>query len=374
LIPIYNPYLPKHSLRYAHEAIESTWISSSGKFIDIATERLREYLGVKYVQLVSSGTAATHLVAKSLTYKHPEVKKVIMPNNVYVAAWNAFLYDKELEIIPIDADLETWYIDLLKLSDMIGDSNGDTAVCFVHNLGNIIDVPRFSRDNPEVPCVEDNCEGFGGEYGDNSSGTKSLASSISFFGNKTITSGEGGAFITNDREIYDFVKCIHGQGQRSGAKYIHDNLGYNYRMTNIQAAILLGQLEVLPEIIERKNIIFEMYRKHFSSMPGISFQIIDGNTSPSNWMMAIRIDGVTCYEESSHFLSDHGIETRPMFYPISSHKHLAEHAGPEEEKVSSKLNRECVILPSFPDLCEKEVLYIIESVGKLARKKQNYIS
>ena len=126
--------------------------------------------------------------------------------------------------------------------------------------------------------------------------------------------------------------------------------------------------------IERKNIIFEMYRKHFSSMSGISFQVIDGNTSPSNWMMAIRVDGVTCYEESSRFLGDHGIETRPMFYPISCHKHLGEYADPEEEKVSNKLNRECIILPSFPDLREKEVLYIIESVGKLARKKQNYIS
>ena len=166
------------------------------------------------------------------------------------------------------------------------------------------------------------------------------------------------------------MTCIHGQGQRAGTKYIHDNLGYNYRMTNIQAAILLGQLEVLPEILERKNSIFEMYREGFSSMSGISFQTIDSDTSPSHWMMAVRIDGTSCYEESMEFLGSCGIETRPMFYPISAHKHLEGFSNQKEEIVAERLNRECVILPSFPELHEKEVLQIIDSVGKLANKQK----
>ena len=124
MIAIYKTYLPKHSLRYAHEAIDSTWVSSNGKFINIATERLREYLGVKYVQLVSNGTTATHLVAKSLAHKYPDIKKVVLPNNVYVSDWSALLYDKELEIVPIDADPDTGNNDELYISMEIDGSKG----------------------------------------------------------------------------------------------------------------------------------------------------------------------------------------------------------------------------------------------------------
>lgn len=367
MIPIYKPYLPSNSLKYAHEAMDSTWISSSGKFLKIATEKLSEYLGVKYVQLVNNGTSATHLVAKALQFKRPDINRILLPNNVYVAAWNSFLYDKEYQIILRDPDIATWNVDFR------GDAllNDKTAVCFVHNLGNIINVPKFMRENPDIVCLEDNCEGLSGKYEGHGSGTKSLASSLSFFGNKTITSGEGGAVILSDEETYEYIKCIQGQGQGK-ERYIHEHLGYNYRMTNIQAAILSGQLEVMPEILERKSEIFDFYRKNLSSVDGISLQKQEKDTVHSNWIFSVRVHGSNGYRESSEFLNKKGIESRPMFYPSSKHNHIrnSKFVNIGEEVTAEILSKECVLLPSFPDLSTSDLNKIIDSIKLLARKNE----
>jgi len=367
MIPIYKPYLPKNSLKYAHEAVDSTWISSSGKFLEKATDLLSDYLGVKYIQLVNNGTSATHLVSKALFYNNPNIENIIMPNNVYVAAWNAFLYDKEHSIILQDPDLSTWNID----TDSAIAIDDNTAVCFVHNLGNIINVPRFMRRHPGVICVEDNCEGLSGEYDGFKSGTKSLASSLSFFGNKTITSGEGGAVVVADEDTYEYLKCVQGQGQ-SSRRYIHDHLGHNYRMTNIQASILTGQLEIISEIIEMKAEIFNFYRENLSSIEGISLQEREDDTTHSNWMLSIRVHGSSGYDESAKFLFEKGVETRPMFYPASEHEHIknSKYVLLGSEKNAQILSRECIMLPSYPELSKRELVHIVESVKSLAKKVQ----
>lgn len=368
MIPIYKPYLPPKSLKYAHEAIDSTWISSSGRYLEKATELLADYLGTKYVQLVNNGTSATHLVSKAVSYNNPNISKIVFPNNVYVAAWNSFLYDKEYKIILKEPSLSTWNIDLergIPLDDT-------TAVCFVHNLGNIVNVPKFMRDNPGIVCVEDNCEGLSGEYEGHKSGTKSLASSLSFFGNKTITSGEGGAVVVADKDTYEYLKCIQGQGQGK-ERYIHNHLGYNYRMTNIQAAILTGQLEMISEILEMKSELFNFYRENLSSIDGISLQKQEKDTTHSNWMFSVRIHGSGGYEDSARFLSERGIETRPMFYPSSRHEHIKHSSAVTSgtETNAKILNRECIILPSFPELSKKDSIQVVESVKSLAREIQN---
>lgn len=358
MIPIYKPYLTSASLKYAHAAIDSTWISSTGKYIDMATERLRDILGVKYVQLVNNGTSATHLVAKSLILKNPELQRVIVPNNVYVAAWNAFLYENVC-LSPVDADLDTWNVDASLLPDSLPFGTG---ILLVHNVGNIIDVNPLIDKYGLNAIVEDNCEGFMGKYGEAYSGTKSLASSVSFFGNKTITSGEGGAFVTNDEEIFEFIKTTRGQGQTLTNRYIHDRIGYNYRMTNIQAAILLGQLDMLPEILEKKQEIFCYYRDRFSRMEKIRVQKQDPATVHSNWMMAIRILGNGSYSQVRDYLKVRGVESRPMFYPMSSHSYLKDTADSDNEVNAAILSRECMMLPSYPSLEKKDIKYIADTI------------
>ncbi len=374
MIPVYRPYLPTNSLKYAHEALDSTWISSQGPYIQKTTEKLQELLGTQYILLVNNGTSATHLVAKALLKTLVDSKqdqfchKLIVPDNVYVAAWNSFLFDQKFDLHPIPADLTTWNFNLSKLDTTIKSlqqNNELISVLVVPNLGNILNVPKLKRQYPEVLLVEDNCEGFLGKYEEQYTGTASLASSISFFGNKTITSGEGGAVITQTAEMYDYLKCLHGQGQ-SSKKFIHQEIGYNYRMTNVQAAILYGQLEVLPEIRDRKSEIFERYRRHLGHHDALKLQVSENDTEHANWMFGLRIVGNPGYEQAEEFFKSRGIEIRPMFYPMLAHSSFVETYAlitlDYEEHNAVTLNQECLILPSYPELSLEEQKFIIKTV------------
>lgn len=364
MIPVYRPFLNPTSLQYAHKALDSTWISSHGEYITQIEERLVKLLGVKHVLAVNNGTSATHLVAKALQFAHPEIKKIIVPNNVYVAAINSFLFDKEYLLIAVDTDTQTWNYNLTALAEAIQANPGNLAVLVVNNVGNVLNVPKLQREYPEVVFVEDNCEGFLGKYENRYSGTASLASSISFFGNKNITSGEGGAVMTNDTEVYNYLRCIHGQGQ-SSTRFLHKELGYNYRMTNIQAAILNGQLDQLDKILEMKSRVFDFYRNSIGTLPGVEIQAIAPDTEHSNWMFGVRVRGnLYGYSGAEEFFKKLGVEIRPMFYPISCHTHLRNEKLLSffgQQSNADTLNAECFILPSFPELTQVELKAIYDA-------------
>ena len=364
MIPIYKPYFTEQNLKYAHDAINSGWVSSQGEYLDLAKNKLKDLLDTKRVILTSNGTTATHLLALALKYKYPHIKKIIVPNNVYVAAWNSFLFDKEYELVPIDADLETWNFDLDKLESVIDETS---AVLIVHNIGNIINVPKLKERFPNTVFLEDNCEGFLGKYDNKYTGTESFASSVSFFGNKTLTSGEGGAFITNDDDVFEYINKVKSQGQ-SNEKFIHDVLGYNYRMTNVQAAILYGQLESLDEIKEKKHRIFQQYRSLFDNNNDISLQKIDKDTIHSEWMFGMRFNHFTpeMKKELELHLFHIGIDTRPMFYEMNRHDYIKDIKN--EDKIAKQLNEQCIILPSFPQLTESQVDYIGNKILKFIKK------
>jgi perosamine synthetase len=359
MIPVYKPRLK--SLKYAHNALESTWISSQGYYLDAAVDKLKEIWGSeRRIVLTNNGTTAMHLVSKCLHYRHPEFKSLVVPNNVYVAAWNAFLYDKEFNLFPVDASPTTWNMSKEYLK-------GVDAVLCVHNLGNTINVPKLQRDYGVV-TVEDNCEGFGGSYEGRPTGTASLCSATSFFGNKNVTSGEGGAFVTDDEELYLYAKKLHGQGM-SDRKFVHDVLGYNYRMTNIEAAILLGELEGWEETKEMKQNLFDTYKNMLADIPHIRFQVSEDNTIPSNWMFGVRFLGGFSYNKAFSYFTGRGIEVRPMFYPMSSHEYLKEYARTED--MAKVLNNQVVIFPSYPGLEYRDLVEITEAIKGYAKWIEN---
>lgn len=361
-IPVYRPYLPQKSIFYAYKALADGHISNNGPYLYNITEELQTLCDVKHVIPVNSGTSATHLLIKSLRYKYPGIKNIIVPNNSYVAVYNSILYEGYHNIMAIDANLDTWNMDLSEL-DHVDD---DTAVMVVHNLGNIINVPHFHRRFPQVVIIEDNCEGFLGQYEGQYSGTDCLASSISFFCNKVITCGEGGAVITNNTEISDFVTLIKSQGQ-GPQKFIHEVLGNNFRMSNLQASLLLGQLQYLEEILSKKRFVFEYYKKHLENVDGIILQKSEANTISANWMFGVKMVGNTSYNKMENFFITYGIETRPMFYSIRFHKHL-NCINMETDEVAQLLSNEVVILPSYPELTVSELDYIIEKVLEYRRQ------
>lgn len=351
MIPIYKPYLPPKSVEYAKSAIDSTWISSLGEYVERATDSLREIMGCRYVILLNNGTSATHLVTKSLYRFNPNTKRILIPSACYVAAYNSLLYDNfGWDVECVDLDLQTWNMKINSVHE------GD-VIYAVHNLGNIINVKDLKR---KYGCtiIEDNCEGFFGSYEGVSSGTESLCSAMSFFGNKNITCGEGGAFMTNDKDIFDYATKVKGQGQTT-KRYIHDVLGYNYRMTNIQAAILLGQLEDIQYIRSSKKRVFDRYKSNLSPVKGISLQKEEPNTHHSMWMFGVFFHNLLSYDHAHAYFSEKGIETRPMFYPYTAHRHL-NFTG--QSVVADRINRGVVVFPSHGELSDEKIDYICDQI------------
>lgn len=365
MIPIYQPYLPKGSLKRAHDALDSTWISSKGKYLDEAKDRLKDLTGSRYVILVNNGTSATHLLSIALNRFTPRTN-VIVPDNVYVAAWNSMIYDRQNRLIPVQANIDTWNFDTKIANDLAYKYNANILI--VHNIGNIVDINLF--DNHTI--VEDNCEGFLGSYG-RMSGTMSLASSVSFFGNKTITTGEGGAVFTDDEKVFEFLNSTKGQGQ-SHVRYLHDKIGYNYRMTNVQAAILIGQLEMVDDIINMKGAIFDQYDKELDGV--VVRPKVHSRTDPANWMYAIRIPGITEEEriKIEHYMFQNYIETRSMFFNIAEHGYLDEfitYDDTYDRTNSDILRREVLMLPSFPELTSNKVSFICNSLKDAISRIKN---
>tara|TARA_X000001388_G_scaffold25909_1_gene18119 strand:- start:16446 stop:17531 length:1086 start_codon:yes stop_codon:yes gene_type:complete len=357
MIPVYKPSISKKSTHYANDAIKSSWISSTGKYIDLASEKLSKIGGYKFVLLTNNGTSATHLVIRALKRQHPGIKRILVPSACYVAAYNSLVYDNNnWDIECVDLNLDTWNMEIKEVRQ-------SDAIFAVHNLGNIINVPNL-KDKFKCPVVEDNCEGLFGSYNNQPSGTKSLCSSLSFYGNKNITCGEGGAFLTNDEDIYNYALKLRGQGQ-SSSRFIHDELGYNYRMTNIQAALLLGQLEDSKAIMKDKERVFKRYKENLKNVKHIKIQEEEQNTSHSRWMFGVRFVGYTATNKSSAFFQEKGIDTRPMFYSYKVHKHLNFHG---EDKNATIINKEVLVFPSFPDLSNLQIDYICENIITFAKQ------
>lgn len=357
MIPISKPWFNDSILQYAHDAIDSTWVSSTGKYIQKTAEKLQEITGIEYILLTNNGTSAMHLVARCLQ-KFKGGQNIIVPDNVYVAAWNSFLYDHYYFISPVKSDLETWNVDI---ESIIKKANNGSIVLFVHNLGNIIPISYIREKLPNTIFVEDNCEGFHSKY---SLHKESFCGGVSFYGNKIITSGEGGAFLCHDKEVYDYAKKLLGQGQTS-EKFIHDELGYNYRMTNVQAAILYGQLKYLEDIEDMRKGVFDLYGNLIKGL-SVKAQKICGQHS--RWMFGVKIPGNKSYKKVKEFFDIAGIETRPMFYPMSYHKHLKIYSNELEEANSVALNNEVVLLPTYPELSFEDIYYITETLSKYAEQ------
>jgi perosamine synthetase len=285
-----------------------------------------------------------------------------------VAAWNSVLmeYNKDLlEVLPINE--KTW--NMKEDEEFILSLEENAALLVVHNLGNIVNVPRIKSLRPDLIIVEDNCEGIFGKYDNIYSGCseKTLCSAVSFYGNKTVTTGEGGAFLTNDDEVYNYIKKVYSQGM-SSKRYVHDVHAYNYRMTNIQAAFLYDQLSDIDAILQRKKSIFDTYDELLGNLKNenkIKLQKVSNNTNRANWMYALRIvNNTKTPEETFEIFKSMGIETRPFFYSFEHHEHLKNLKcnSQLDSNLSNLLNREIIMIPSSPMISKEEQFKVVESI------------
>ena len=361
VIPFFDkPYNIEKSIPYVNEAIKSTWISIGGKYIKKCQQILRGLTKRKYIVLTNCGTAAIHCMVKCLKYRYPECKKIYIPNNTYVACMNMLLheYDKSnIEIINVDEET------LVLNSEIIKDMDKNAALFVIHNVASITNIPKIRKERPDLIIFEDAAEGFLGSYEGEPVGSDGIASSLSFNMNKNFTCGMGGAFCTNDEDLYKYIMCYSRQGD-SGEQFQYKLAGHNYRMTNVAAAILLSQLEQCSEIFNERKKMYNMYEKYLKDIPEIKIQKMEPNTTSSFWYLVVRFEGNINYQFIESRLLKYKIETRPMFYPLENFDHVEDIKYDEESSSPDKINNQYFYLP-FNNLSENIIKYVCTSLKQI---------
>lgn len=354
--PIYEPSLNGNEKKYVNECLDSSWISGKGKFINEFETAFAKYVGTKHATTVCNGTVALHLALEALGIG--EGDEVIVPTLTYIASVNAITYTGAKAVF-VDSLHDTWQMDSDDLTKKITAST--KAIMCVHLYGHPCDMEKMvniARDN-NLFLIEDCAEAIGSKYKGNHVGTFGNVATFSFYGNKTITTGEGGMVVTNDETLHDRLVHLKGQGLAKYREYWHDAIGYNYRMTNICAAIGLAQLEQIDEILSKKRQVSNWYKEAFKDSC-FEFHMESEDVSHSFWMCTVLIPEGMNRDALKVFLMENGIETRPMFYPIHTMPIYSQKY--EKHQVAEGLARRGMNLPSYPGLCKENILEIVDII------------
>ena len=362
MIPVYRPYINKYT-HSAEKQMREGWISNLGMYLNLSSDLMCKIFQVRHCILMNTGTAATECLLKALIFKYPNIQNLYIPNEVFIAPWSmAYKYFGAKKLLPLKINYLTMNMETSE--NYLMGLKKESAIFCVHNLGYIVNIPRIQRMRPDLIFIEDNCEGLFGKYEGRYSGTSAftLASACSFYGNKTITTGEGGAFFTNDQNVYDHIKKFHSHGM-SEDRYVHDIPGQNFRMTNIQAALLYEQLLDIEHILSLKKKVMANYESLISLVSNeVRLLFSEDGTEKSNWMMPIRVLKGD-YDSLEKFMYQSQIEIRPFFYNISVHSFL-DGVNEKSSRSNPPENSYGVMLPSYPELSFTDQQYIINTLKK----------
>ena len=351
-IPIYQPSLLGNERNYVNECIDSTWISSRGRFVAEFESRFASYTGIRHAASVSNGTVALHLALVALGIGPGD--EVIVPTLTYIASVNAIAYTGAKPIF-VDSLESTWQMDPDDVRRKI--TPNTRAIMAVHLYGHPCDMDllcTIAREH-SLFMVEDCAEAFGSLYKGQHVGKFGDIATYSFFGNKTITTGEGGMVVTNDETLYDRVVHFKGQGLAKHRQYWHDVIGYNYRMTNICAAIGVAQLERADDVLDKKRVVANWYVEGLDGVPVKLHQEV-GDVRHSYWMFSILTEDSALRDPLMERLANTGIETRPVFYPIHTMPMYAKSF--QRHRVAENISWRGINLPSWPELKREQVVEI----------------
>ncbi len=367
MIPVYRPYFTGREKEYVNDCLESTWISSRGTYIDRFEKCFAEYTGIAHATSVSNGTVALHLALLSLGIGPGD--EVILPTLTYVASANMIVQAGATPVF-VDSLQDTWQINPAAIEKAI--TPRTKAVMVVHLYGGACDMARILEicRAHNLLLVEDCAEAFGTKYDGRHVGTFGQISTFSFFGNKTITTGEGGMVASNDPALMETAFLLKTQGVSAHREYWHEVIGYNYRMTNICAAIGTAQLEHASIILEKKRQVANWYDQHLKQLP-IQRQMACEKTEHSWWMYSILVESEQRRDDLRNHLRAAGIETRPLFPSVH---HLPPYKTGTELLVAEKLSGRGVTLPSYPDLLEDDVILISKVIGNFLSGREDRVA
>lgn len=361
-IPIAKPDLSGNEKKYLIECVETSWVSSRGPFVKKLEKNFADYLKVKYVAAVSSGTSGLHLALLALGIGPGD--EVIVPTLTFIATVNAVKYVGAKPVF-IDSEEETWSLDVKKLKSVITPKT--KAIIPVHLYGHPVDMDpliKIAKKN-KIFIVEDAAEAHGAEYKGKKVGTFGDIAVFSLFGNKVITSGEGGLVATNYKNIDLKVRLYRDQGltkaDREKFHYRHPVIGYNYGMSNLQAAVAVAQLERIDEFIRKKREIAKIYKEYLGNIEGITLSPEKSWAKNIFWMFSLVLtkEMRVTRDQLIQLLKRKGIETRPFFYPIHT---LPPYNIKKTFPIAEKIAARGLNLPSSVLLKENEIKYVCQTI------------
>lgn len=354
-IPLSKPSITPLEIEYVNQAMNSGWISSLGSYINEFEESFAKYCGTKYALTTSSGTTAIHLALVSYGIKAGD--EVIIPDLTFIATANAVAYTGA-KVVSVDIEKDTLCIDPVQIEKAITENT--KAIIPVHLYGhpaNTIEINQLAKKY-NLLVLEDAAEAHGAEIGGQKTGSLCDCGIFSFYGNKIITCGEGGMITTNDEAFYHRAKHLRDQAMSPVQRYWHDEIGFNYRMTNLQAALGLAQLQRIDEFIEDRIKIFKLYQSYLADIPRIKLNFTADYARNVYWLVCLEVEGYTEAKRNALIksLELQGIETRPYFYPVSEMSMYQQ--NPKLTPITHQVYQRGINLPSYFGLTSEEIEYV----------------
>ena len=365
-IPVAIPDLSGNEEKYVVEAVRSSWISSNGAFLDRFEKDFASACESRFALGVSNGTTALHLALAGMNVQPGD--EVIVPSMTYIATANAIRYCGG-EPVFVDVDPETWCITADAIEAAI--TPRTRGVIVVHLLGQPADMDPIMRvaSTHGMWVVEDTAEAPFATYKGRTVGSIGHAGTFSFYGNKLLTSGEGGAITFQEPIMERRYRMLRGQGMDPDRRYYFPIIGFNYRMTNVAAAILCGQMERRAAIMERRHRIWNRYVERLSAVPGIQLRPENDWSQTSPWMFACLVDEQSFGTSRDHLaraLHERRIETRPMFVPLHSLPPYRQAAvSGRELPVTDRLGSTGIMLPTFTTLADRDIDRICDAIAEI---------
>lgn len=361
-IPISEPYIARNQLSYVNDCVKTNWISSLGKYISVFEEKFSKFIGCDYGICTSNGTTALHLALEALGIGPGD--EVIVPDFSFVATANSVLYTGAKPVF-VDVNYNDCCINPGLIESKI--TKKTKAIIPVHLYGNSCDMDRILRIASEhkLYVIEDVAEAIGAKFKNKKAGSLSDISCFSFYGNKVITTGEGGMCLTNDETLKEKIELLKDHGMSKTKRYFHSIKGYNYRMTNIQAAIGVAQLEDIDYILKQRERINKKYSELLKDIDWLNLLKQHPDSNSICWLFSVVLSKTALREKLMNHLKNGKIDSRPFFYPMHVLPYFKENGNFE---VSNLLSKGGVNLPTFTNLKDEQIQRICDSISSFAAR------
>ena len=367
-VPVNEPVIMKEAKEFVAETMESGWISSAGKYIEQFEAEFAAFLGVKHAVTTTSGTTAIHLALATLGITKGD--EVIVPDFTMMGSILPVLYCGATPVF-VDAEPKTFNIDPSLIEKKI--TKKTKAILPVHLYGRSADMDPILAIAKKhgIPVIEDAAEAHGATYKGRICGSMGDAACFSFYANKIITTGEGGMFVTNNDQLAARARTLKDLAHSAQKRFWHAEMGFNYRMTNLQAAVGLGQLKHIDEFIKHKQWMADRYQAGLKDVKGLRLPTTQKDSLNVYWMYGVLVEDSFPFtkDELRAALKEKGVDTRDFFYSSASQPLFKDLPSAKESfPVSKMLSERGFYLPSGLALTEEQVTYVCEVAREIAAK------